>query len=174
MTPSETVALTRYVKACCPQQQIDDYTPDAWFDLLGDLEMADCHAAVKVVCKRQPFIAPAEIRAEVRRIRNERLAREPVPAPPHELADEPGAHRDEIRVAVKRIADGMTRHLAIAAPVREDPPPEEFTEARAKLGPAMPRTKQEIARQQAAESRAAREAADKPAGTEPDEGEPAA
>jgi hypothetical protein len=175
VTPSETVALTRYVKACCPQQQIDQYTPDAWFDLLGDLSMADCHEAVKVIGKRQPFIAPAEIRAEVRRIRNDRLARHPAPAPPSELADEPGRYKAVAEASVRQIADGMARRMAIAAaPVREDPPPQEFTEARAALGPALPRSKQELARQQAAESRAAREAADKPTGTGPDEGEPAA
>ena len=172
MTPSEAVLLTRYVKACCPQQQIDDYTPDAWFDLLGDLSMADCREAVKVVGKRQPFVAPAEIRAEVRRVRNDRLSRQIVPAPSAEVADHPGRYKAVVDAGVRQIADGMTRHLAIAAPVREDAPPDEFTEAREALGPAMPRTKQEIALQQAAESRAAREAADKLA--DDGEGEPAA
>ena len=160
MTPSEAVALTRYVKACCPQQQIDGYTPDAWYDLLDDLELADCLAAVKVVCKRQPFIAPAEIRAEVRRVRNDRLAREIVPAPPPELTDEPGRYRPELQAAIRRIADDKTKHLAIAGPVREDPPPPEFTEAREKLGPALPRSKQELALKLAAESRAERAARD--------------
>jgi hypothetical protein len=131
--------------------------------------MADCHEAVKVIGKRQPFIAPAEIRAEVRRIRNDRLAREIVAAPPADAADEPGRYKAVVDTRVRQIADGMTRHLAIAAPVREDPPPAEFTDARAKLGPALPRSLQELARQQAAESRAAREAADIP----PETGEPA-
>ena len=40
MTPQETLLLTRYVKACCPQQAMDDFTPDAWHDLLGDLTPA--------------------------------------------------------------------------------------------------------------------------------------
>jgi hypothetical protein len=172
VTPVETVKLTRYVHACCSQQHIDDYTPDAWFDLLGDLELADCKAAVAEVAKRQPFVAPAEIRAEVRRIRNERLSRAIVPAPSAELADEPGRYKTAVDALVRQIAGGKTRHLAIAAQVREDAPPPEFTEAREALGPAIPRTKQEIARQQAAESRAAREAADRLA--DDGEGEPAA
>ena len=50
MTPHETLLLTRYVKACCPQQAIDEYTPDAWHDLLGDLSLADCRAAVVAGC----------------------------------------------------------------------------------------------------------------------------
>ena len=164
MTPSETVMLTRYVAACCPQQQIDDYTPDAWYDLLGDLDMADCRAAVREVGKRQPFIAPAEIRAEVRRIRNDRLTRELPPAIPPELADEPGRYKAALEAGVRKIADGLAIPKAICEPVREDEPPEEWTETRARF--KAPPTPQEVALQQAAESRAARAAAD--------EGEPAA
>lgn len=179
MTPSETVALTRYVKACCPQQQIDQYTPDAWFDLLGDLESADCLAAVREVCKRQPFIAPAEIRAEVRRVRRERLAHEIIPAPPAELTDEPGRYQAALKAEVKRVADGFGLPKAVAALSGEMPPP--AAEVRKALGAALPPPErllppEEIARRQAAESRAAR-AADVIAGTiEPDEdeGEPAA
>lgn len=159
MTPSETVMLTRYVAAVCPHQRIDEYTPDAWYDVLGDLNLDDCRAAVAVIKRRSVFVDPSEIHAEVRRIRNDRLAREPVPAPPAELADQPGRYRAAVQGGVKRIADGMTRHLAIA-PVREDAPPKEFTEAREKLGPAIPRSKQEIARQQAEQSRAERAARD--------------
>lgn len=73
MNREETTALCRYVKACCPQQQIDEYTPDAWHDLIGKLDFADCREAVVRVATRQPFVAPAEIRAEVQRIRSDRL-----------------------------------------------------------------------------------------------------
>jgi hypothetical protein len=169
VTPSEAVALTRYVRACCPQQAIDKYTPDVWHDLLGDLPYADCEAAAAAVARRQPFVAPAEIRAEVRRIRDDRLAREIPAAPAAELADEPGRYRVELQAGITRIADGRRVPAVIAAPVREEPPPEEFIEARARLGPALPRNKRELAQRQAAESRAAREAADRLAG----DGEPA-
>lgn len=73
MTPREMVLLTRYVKACCPQQQIDEYTPDAWHEIIGHLTLDDCRQAVKTVVARQPFVAPAEIAAEVARIRAGRL-----------------------------------------------------------------------------------------------------
>jgi len=169
VTPREAVALTRYVRACCPQQAIDEYTPDVWHDLLGDLAYDDCETAAAAVAKRQPFVAPAEIRAEVRRLRDERLAREIPAAPPAGLADDPGRYRAELQAGITRIADGHRLPAAIAAPVREDPPPAEFTEARARLGPALPRNAQELARRQVAESRAEREAADRLAGT----GEPA-
>src|SRR5690606_20849845 len=69
MTSEEAVILVAYVRACCPQQKFDEYTPDAWHDLLGDLTLNDCRAAARTIAQRQPFVAPAEIRAEVARIR---------------------------------------------------------------------------------------------------------
>lgn len=72
MNPTESLALTRFVRAACPQQKLDEYTPDAWHELLADLTFADCKGAVVELAKRQPFVSPAEIRTEVRRARNER------------------------------------------------------------------------------------------------------
>jgi hypothetical protein len=69
---------------------MNEYTPDAWFDLLGDLSLEDCRVAAAAVGKRQPFIAPAEIRAEVRRVRRDRIDRAIPAAPPAEVADAPG------------------------------------------------------------------------------------
>lgn len=161
MTPHETLLLARYVKACCPQQAIDEYTPDAWHDLLGDLPATDCREAVIAVAKRQPFVSPAEIRAEIKRIRRDRLDREVMPALDAGLADQPGRYQAELHAAVRRIADG--RHIRLALPpVREDAPPQEVAEVRAALGPALPRNKQELARRQAAESRAERAAREVP------------
>ncbi len=82
MTPTEAIKLCRLVKACCPQQQMDEFTPDAWGELLSDLRLVDCLDAVKVLARRKPFIAPSEIRDEVRRIRNERIERAGVLTPP--------------------------------------------------------------------------------------------
>jgi len=64
MTREETVLLTRYVKALCPQQAIDSYTPIAWHDLLGEFGAGECRAAAARVAARQPFVAPSEIITE--------------------------------------------------------------------------------------------------------------
>jgi len=106
VTPTETVLLARYVKACCPQQTMDKFTPDAWHDLLGDLPFEDCKTAAAEVAKRQPFVAPSEIREGVKAIRSERLRITPVPAPPAELLDDPAAYRTHLRNSARRIADG--------------------------------------------------------------------
>lgn len=184
MKPQETLILTRYVKACCPQQAIDEYTPDAWHDLLSDLALADCREAVAIVAKRQPFVSPSEIRAEVRRIREARIARSVIPAPSRELTDDPAAYRRALATSIRQAADGQGEpaeaRLAItggpARPTaREGRPPatlrSALAEFRAALGPARRRRPssdpQQIARQQAAKARERREAQE---AREPQEG----
>jgi hypothetical protein len=65
LKPTEAVKLTRTVKALCPHQAIDAYTPDAWHVVLGHLDLADCMEAVAAINGRQPFIAPSDIIAEI-------------------------------------------------------------------------------------------------------------
>ena len=116
MTPHETLKLTRYVKACCPQQAMDEYTPDAWHDLLGDLSLADCRAAVVAVAQQKPFVAPSEIRAEVKRARFERIKDAGgVPAPPPELLDDTSAYSAALQAAATAIADGRDPDAAMQA-----------------------------------------------------------
>ena len=88
MTPLESASLCRFAKACCPQQAFDEYTPDAWHELLGDLSFADCKEALTAVVRRQPFVAPAEIRFEVQQVRNRRIrAFGVMPEPPGGLSE---------------------------------------------------------------------------------------
>lgn len=74
MRRTETVALTRAVKALCPHQAIDEYTPDVWHDVIGHLEFAECMAAVAEVNARQPFIAPSDIITEIAARRGREMA----------------------------------------------------------------------------------------------------
>lgn len=173
MTPQETLVITRYIKASCPQQAIDEYTPEAWHDQFRDLSMEDCRAATAAVIGRQPFVSPSEIRAEVRRIREQRIARSVIEAPPPELADDPRAYCRELAKNVKRAADGLAPPAeAPALPAgtqgqRHDGRPASLREAiaglRASLGPARNRdfrSPQQVALDQVAESRAKRPADD--------------
>lgn len=130
MNRQETVALTRYVKACCPQQAIDEYTPDAWHDLLGDLDFDACRQAAARVARRQPFVAPAEIRAEVRAERRGRLAaiRSDALLPHGEIADDVAAYLREARERVRALA-AMDRQAA-TPPILYAPRPQRSTEAR--------------------------------------------
>src|SRR5690349_10870199 len=105
MTPLEAAMLCRFTKAACPQQAIDEYTPDAWHPLLADIRFDDAKAAVIEVAKERPFVAPAEIRDQVRRVRRERLrAFGHPPTPPAELNDlEQAGWLANVK---RRIADG--------------------------------------------------------------------
>lgn len=122
MTPTEAVKLCRIVAAACPQQALDEYTPDTWHDLLGDLEFADCRAAVGVIGMRQPFVAPSEIRTEVRRIRAERIARSVIPAPAPELCDNPRAYQRVLAGSLKQAADGQGEQVERLAIAQADSP----------------------------------------------------
>lgn len=111
MTHAEAVMLCRYAKAACPQQQFDEYTPDAWSDLLADLRFDDCKAALKIIVQRQPFVAPAEIREEVARVRNKRIGEYgPIPEPMHLDRDAESFNLDYqvyMRDTMRAIADGV-------------------------------------------------------------------
>lgn len=113
MNHTEAVILCRIVKSYCPQQHFDDYSPDAWYDLLGDLRFVDAKEAAAAIARQQPFVAPAEIRAAVRVIRNARIAQAPPSTPPEWIGDDEVAYRRWLAGERRRIADGD--------PVPEDP-----------------------------------------------------
>lgn len=126
MNRQEAVALTRYVKACCPQQAIDEYTPDAWHDLLGDLDLGACRQAAACVARRQPFVSPAEIRAEVRSERQQRLAscRSDTFMPHGETADNVAEYLREVRQRISTVAKGsITAGGGLVQHAGEDPSP---------------------------------------------------
>lgn len=162
MTPDETIDLLS-VAAAFDRRTTGESDVMAWHAAVGDLDFSDSRAAVIAHYQQsRDWVMPADVRARVKAMRRDRLEREIASAPPAELTGEPGRYKAELDANIRRIADGCQLRLAIAAPVREGPPPEEFTEAREALGPALPGrnarplTPQELARQQAAESRAAR------------------
>lgn len=117
MNAQEATLLCRYVRACCPQQAIDEYTPAAWADLLGDIHLEDAKVAVRNVVAKQTFIAVAEIRAEVRRIRVKRIAEHPPLTPPPDLSEL--ETRRWLRNARSRVGDGETLDVDAAYGVLE-------------------------------------------------------
>jgi hypothetical protein len=106
MTPEEAVMLCRYVKACCPQQAIDEHTPLAWADHLADVPYEDAKAAAKQITAAQPFVTIAEILTIVRQIRRKRIAEAGDLCPPPGLTEP--EERAWIGEARRRIADGET------------------------------------------------------------------
>jgi len=109
MTPQEAVMLSGYVEQLCPQQRFNEYTGDAWADLMPEIRYVDALEAVKTLGAKQVFIAVAEIIAEVKRIRAKRIAEfGAIPPPPAEELD-PDNWRAFIEwqtATEKAIADG--------------------------------------------------------------------
>lgn len=141
-------------------RKVSDPDVMAWLKAIGDLPFEDAQAAVAGhYGESTERIMPGHIRTRVKAIRAERLARTPLPAPPAEVADQPGRYKEIVRANVQRIADGMDVRKAITGPLPGDPP-REWQEARAALvkpeAPAVdPRQK---AREQVEETRREREA----------------
>lgn len=75
MNPDEVVTLARYVRALCPQQRFDEYTPDAWGDVLARYSLDDARQAAATIAARQPFVAPSEIAVEITALRAARVER---------------------------------------------------------------------------------------------------
>jgi hypothetical protein len=73
MNSQEAAVLCRYVRALCPQQKFDEFTPDAWHDVLSDYQLTDARQAAARIAKRQPFVAPSEIVDEIGKIRGARI-----------------------------------------------------------------------------------------------------
>lgn len=105
MNRTEAVAICRVVAAMCPAQKLDEHTPDAWALALDDVRFADAQDAVVALGKRQPWISPAEIRAEVARIRGRRIGQgEALLIPPADL--DVLATRQWLADARRRLGDG--------------------------------------------------------------------
>lgn len=111
MNAKQAATLCRATKAVCPSQKIDELTPDFWFPLLADLDFEDAKTALIEVAKRQPFVSPAEIRAEVASSKRRMIAAIPAVEPPWQLED--GAPEQRWIADYRHaIADGLPEDVA--------------------------------------------------------------
>lgn len=86
MTPTEVVLLTGYMRAHFPHQPIDEFTTEALEELLAPYPPADCKRAVLNLAERgEQWCKPTDVKAEVKRIRNKRVADYGVIEPPADL-----------------------------------------------------------------------------------------
>ena len=104
MKHPEAVALCRFVKAVCPGQGIDQFTPDAWAVVLAGVDFTDAQTAVGTLAETKPFIGTAEIVTEVRRVRAKRIEDFGHIAPPPDLPDDD--YPQWLADARQHIADG--------------------------------------------------------------------
>lgn len=90
MNTAEVLQLCRLVKACCPSQVFDAYTPDAWALILGGYDYDDAKRAVAEMVSapldpgKARYIEPGHIIGGIGRIRRQRLEGA-MPEPPSGL-----------------------------------------------------------------------------------------
>lgn len=139
MKPADVVKLCRLVKACCPSQQFDEYTPDAWAIILADVDHADAQQAVKDLVKlplepgKARYVEPGHIIGTVQRIRARRLEITPMPSPPAGL--DPADYADWHARTREAIASGT--YQAPAAPEIPPTEPGRFRELLAAATPSI-------------------------------------
>ena len=118
MTPEEAAKLSAYAEQCAPQQKFNEYTGDAWGDLLADVRFVDAKEAVIAITRRSPWISPAEIIAEVKTMRK-RIAEFGPITPPAEVQDgNAAAYREWWKDVQRQIADGDLKPKELDLPER--------------------------------------------------------
>jgi hypothetical protein len=134
----ETVILARYVRALCPQQKFDEFTADAWHDVLVDFALVDARAAAAAVARKQPFVSPAEIIVEIRKQRDDRAAGFQGPGLSAEVPD---ADPDDVQAYLSALR-GLRTRAADGLPMRRRP----VAELVADIGRTVPDEVAEIKR----------------------------
>lgn len=126
MNAAEILQLCRFVKACCPSQVLDEFTPQAWGLILGRYDYADAKQAVAdlVSTPLEPgkarYVEPGHIIGGIQRIRQRRLGHIALPEPP------PGLDANEYRTWQLRTREAIAsgtytppdQPKAIASPQR--------------------------------------------------------
>lgn len=110
MTPDETVMLTRYVRAMCPQQRIDEYTPDAWHDVLRPYSLDEARTAIAShISDGNAFISVGEIVGRIRQHRTNAAGDIHGPGQPAEIPD---ADPDDVLSYLTAVRDQRNRAAA--------------------------------------------------------------
>ena len=118
MRPTEAVMLTGYLRAHFPSQPVDEFTTEALEETLAAYPASDCKQAVLNIAERgEKWCSPTDVKAEVKRIRSQRVASYGPIEPPADVdPDDVRGYRRWLQTTIKAIADGeLTEPLAIDA-----------------------------------------------------------
>ena len=125
MNRHDAIKLCQLVKACCPSQQFDEYTPDAWAVILGRYSFDDARQAVQDIVSaplelgRSRYVEPGHIVTGINKIREQRLKATGMPQPPAGLS--PAEYDAWHKQTYQAITNGTYR----PEPLPELPPPDE-------------------------------------------------
>ncbi|RSN12846.1 hypothetical protein DMB42_11755 [Nonomuraea sp. WAC 01424] len=115
MTPEEVIDLLT-TAAAYDRRKVGQTDVVAWHAAVKDLDFLDAQdAVIGHYTETTDWLMPAHVRTRVKAIRAARVAFAPVPAPPAELADTPGAYQAAILDAVAKMARGFALPKQITA-----------------------------------------------------------
>lgn len=134
MNLAETADLLRTIRAICPAQAQDEYSPEAWNLVLDDVPLPDATAAVRRIARsaspKPLWIDPRQILNEVRRIRAARRDATPTTGAP----TDPAAYCEWLKSARQQIASGnRTDTPALECPPDAQKHPSDATETRPRV-----------------------------------------
>lgn len=125
LTGPEAVALVRFAKGCFPAMQVDEYTPDAWGEILAPLLFEDCKQALVDLGRQMAFAAASDVYQEVRKIRRQRIADYGLlPEPVSDLSAED--YQRWQWETTRAIADGKVLRTKPLPKMRQRMPPAEY------------------------------------------------
>lgn len=109
MNDRDMAILVRTVRALCPAQKFDEFTPDAWMLVIGDMPFDEASTAVRTLARQQPFIGPSDIVSEIGKARRSRASFPPGTAQDAIEADIPDADPDDVRAYIAALRAGRHR-----------------------------------------------------------------
>jgi hypothetical protein len=122
--PADAVILCRFVAACTPAQQWDEYTADMWAEIIpDDFTLEECRAALVAIKRRTQWVDPHDICDEVRRTRRDAAEREES----YLLTNDPPAYRARKEAELAEQAARFMQNLDArtgARRLRAVPPPD--------------------------------------------------
>lgn len=120
MKPTEVVQLTGYMRAHFPSQPVDEFTTEALEETLAEYPAIDCRRAVLNIAERgEHWCSPTDIKAEVKRIREKRVADYGPLEPPAGLdPDDVRGYQRWLGAMHKAIADGSITRAELEEPER--------------------------------------------------------
>lgn len=127
MTTEEVIDLLSTV-AAFDRRTVGEADVIAWSAAVGDLNFGDAReVVVQHYRTSRDWLMPSDIRTGVKKIRDARLAKAPMPAPDPALTDRPKDYQEAFQAALERFADGFAPPKMIRARVE---PSQAYTELR--------------------------------------------
>lgn len=124
MSPDQVIDLLSLM-AAYDRRTVGETDVRAWHLAVADLPFDDAkEAVVRHYQQERSWLMPVDVRKLVKKIREERITADPLPAPDPELAVDPESYTLALRRIVRTAGDGRMPFRAIPGPRTSEPPAE--------------------------------------------------